>query len=245
LVRGAHCVGCYFIGRLFLGFWAGCDMKKEIREVDEKRGIVQVTIADERWYLRPSKDHEGKPIIQNVPSVTWIADSYPKGIGFYKWLAEKGWDEAESIKQAAADKGSKVHLAIGSILKGEEVRIDSKFLNKSTGQEEELTLEECDALLAFIAWRNEFKPETVVWETVVWSDKHNYAGTVDYLCKIGEDYWVVDFKTGQYLWPSYELQVSAYTETISNGENTFAIDASKLKMAILQLGYKRNKMVAG
>ena len=31
-------------------------MKKVIREVDEKRGIVQVTIADERWYVKEEKD---------------------------------------------------------------------------------------------------------------------------------------------------------------------------------------------
>jgi hypothetical protein len=31
-------------------------MKKVIREVDEKRGILQVTIANERWYVKEEKD---------------------------------------------------------------------------------------------------------------------------------------------------------------------------------------------
>src|SRR5437868_8780429 len=116
-------------------------MKKTIRVTDEKRGIVQATIADERWYLRQVDNPlTGIPEIKAVPSSTWIAESYPKGVFFYKWLADKGWDEAEAIKSAAGDKGSKVHLAIEAILHGDEVRIDSKFMNKHTEKEEELTL---------------------------------------------------------------------------------------------------------
>src|SRR5436190_23015203 len=162
-------------------------MKKVIRDVDEAKGIVQVTIADERWYLKPSETETGLPYYKGVPSVTWIAGKYPKGIGFWKWLAEKGWDEAEAIKSAAGDKGSKIHMAIDDILAGKEVRIDSKYLNRSTEQLEELTLEECDALLAFKRWKDEVKPEAICWEKTVFSDRYNYAGTVDYMCKIGDD----------------------------------------------------------
>jgi hypothetical protein len=98
-------------------------MKKFIKTVDEKRGIIQVTIATERWYIRERENPVTKlPEFNYVPSVTWIAGHYPKGIQFYKWLAEQGWDESQAIKSAAA------------ILRGEEVRIDSKFLNRSTTQ---------------------------------------------------------------------------------------------------------------
>src|SRR4051794_35372068 len=85
-------------------------MKKIIRETDEKNGIVQVTIADERWYIKEVEDPNTKlPKFLYVPSVTWIAGHYPKGTEFYKWLANKGWDESQAIKVAAGDKGSKVH----------------------------------------------------------------------------------------------------------------------------------------
>lgn len=231
-------------------------MKKIIKEVDDKKGIVQVTIADERWYLRPSKDAAGMPIVQSVPSVTWIASKYPKGIEFYKWLADKGWDEAEAIKQAAGDKGTKVHKAIESIFEGKEVRIDSKYVNPSKGGEEELTLEECDAIVSFVKWRTDTEKdhniETILWEKVVFSQKYDYAGTVDYIVKLthretGEvTYWIIDFKTSQYIWKSHELQVSSYKQTIENGENEVLhhgkqIDVTNIKMAILQLGYRRNK----
>src|SRR5690242_10192739 len=129
-------------------------MKKIIRETDDKRGIVQVTIADERWYMKPGNDPLTKlPTMLAVPSVTWIAGHYPKGIGFYKWLADKGWDESQAIKQAAGNKGSKVHHAIDAILDGFEVRIDSKYINHETEQLEELSLEEVDCIKAFVDWR--------------------------------------------------------------------------------------------
>lgn len=224
-------------------------MKKIIRNIDEKRGIVQVTIADERWYLRM----DGEKLVKAVPSVTWIAGKYPKGVQFYKWLAEKGWDEAEAIKQAAAVKGSKTHQAIDAILQGLEVRIDSKFVNHETGQEEELTLEECDAILSFIAWKKEKNPKTIMWEKTVFSDKHDCAGTIDHLYRLeGEDANTIhlqDFKTSSSVWKEYELQVSAYKELLVENIQSGEIVIPRLNvekpinvvMDILQVGYKRNK----
>jgi hypothetical protein len=219
-------------------------MKKIIREVDEKLGIVQVTIADERWYVKEEKDPKTElPVLKYVPSVTWIAGHYPKGVQFYKWLAEHGWDESQAIKQAAGDKGSKVHDAISAILRGEEVRIDSKLLNRSTDQLEELTLEECDAILSFVNWRKEVKPVDIAWDVTVFSSKYGYAGTIDYICIIDGKTYIIDFKTSANVWPEYELQVSAYKKPIETAEfNVEGLnDVAGINLAILQIGYRRNK----
>jgi hypothetical protein len=173
-------------------------MRKIIKEVDEKRGILQITIADERFYVKEIRNPvTDLPEFLYVPSVTWIAGHYPKGIAFWRWLAENGWDESQAIKQAAGDKGSKVHDAISAILRGEEVKIDSKFLNRSTDQFEELTLEECDCILSFVNWRKEVKPESLAWDVTVFSEKYGYAGSIDYICKINGVTYIVDFKTSQ------------------------------------------------
>lgn len=219
-------------------------MKKIIREVDEKRGIIQVTTADERWYVKQTENPITKlPEFKYVPSVTWVAGHYPKGIAFYKWLADKGWDESQALKSAAGDKGSKVHEAISNILAGIEVRIDSKFINRTTEQLEELTLEECDAILSFVNWRNEVKPESIAWDVTVYSDKYNYAGSIDYICKIDGKVYIVDFKTSQQVWAEYELQVSAYKKPIENAEFNVEgfTEIGDIQLAILQIGYKRNK----
>jgi hypothetical protein len=213
-------------------------MKKEIRLVDQKRGILQLTTVDERFYIKSTIDKKTElPIYTYVPSVTWICEYYPKGIAFFKWLAQKGWDEAEALKIAAGDKGSKIHQAITKLIAGETIKMDGKLLNNDNGLEEEIKLEEYEAILTFVAWFKKANPKIVSSEIVVWNDKENYAGTVDILCKIGADDYLIDIKTGQNIWPSYELQLSAYKHAIedTNGDNP------NYKLAILQLGYNRNK----
>ena len=213
-------------------------MKKEIRVVDDQRKIVQVTTSDERWYLKDAEDAKtGLPIYEYVPSVTWICEFYPKGIAFYKWLANKGWDEAEAIKVAAGDKGSKVHFAIKDLIQGKEVAIDAKYLNPTSGEAEELTLEEYGCLMSFVDWFKEDKPRFINAEFVVWGQ--GYAGTIDLLAEIDGQKWLIDFKTSQYIWPSHELQVSAYKHAINYPDSKEERD--DLKLAILQLGYKLNK----
>ncbi len=202
-------------------------MKKVIEEMVTVEGkpIMRITTADERWYVKGEKTF--------VPSVTWIAGYYPKGIGFYKWLADKGWDEAEAIKNAAGDKGSKVHYAITDLLKGGKVAIDGQYPNPTTGEPEEITKEEYECIMSFVGWFNETKPKVIANEVVVFSEGDKYAGTIDLICKIDKQVWVIDFKTGQTVWPEYELQISAYKHGLKK--------PGIVKLGILQLGYQRNK----
>lgn len=206
-------------------------MKKEIRVVDEKKGILQVTTVDERWYVREFIDENTQDVkTVFVPSVTWICDHYPKGVAFYKWLASKGWDEAESIKTAAGEKGSRVHKAIQDLIEGKEVLIDAKYPSITDEEPRELSFEEYDAVVSFARWFKETNPDILACEFNVWGD--GYAGTVDLMCRIGTDIYIVDFKTSAYIWPSHELQCSAYKH---------AIGVDEIKLAILQVGYRMNK----
>lgn len=219
-------------------------MKKIIKEVDKERGILQVTTADERWYVKDVINPATKlPEFKYVPSVTWIAGHYPKGVQYYKWLSEHGWDESQALMREAGDKGSKIHEAISAILRGEEVRIDSKFINNSTEQLEELTMEECDAILSFVNWKKENNPETIAHDVTVYSDKYDYAGSIDYICKIDGKTWIIDFKSSQNIFPAYELQLSAYKKPIEGAEFDVPglMDVADINLAILQVGYRRNK----
>jgi hypothetical protein len=198
-------------------------MKVEIKKTKEN-GTIQITTIDERWYYR-EKDEK------IVPSSTWISGYYPKGTPFYKWLAEKGWDEAEAIKSAAGDKGSKVHRAIELLLTGNTINMDDAIA-ANDGPVTELTKEEWECLMAFCSWFNEMKPEVIATEQVVWNEDVGYAGTLDFLCKIDGVVFLVDFKTSQNLWPEHELQLSSYKH---------ALVEQPEKMAVLQIGYRRNK----
>jgi hypothetical protein len=89
---------------------------------------------------------------QFVPSVTWITQSYPKGVGYMKWFASKGYDEAEAIKEAGVTRGSKVHALIYNLINGKDVPMEARYTNPKNGLEEELTLDEYEAGLSFVEW---------------------------------------------------------------------------------------------
>ena len=215
-------------------------MKKEIRVTDEKQNIVRITTTDERWYAKAAyEDETGLPYFKPLPSVTWIVSLYPK-LGLQKLRDELGAEETDLLKKLGGERGSKVHDAISAIIEGEEVRIDFKFTNPTTGLAEELTADEVNCIKSFVDWRNEFKPKFLVWDATVYSDQHGYAGTIDAVAEIGGEIFFIDFKTSKVIGTDYEMQISAYAEAVKNGENTFAsIDIKRpFHLAILQLGTK-------
>ena len=222
-------------------------MNKQIRRVDPTRGIVQITTMDERWYAKEIFNNEtGLPQIQFRPSVTWIVDFYPKGIGFNKWLKKNG-DEADVIATLAADRGYKVHRACALLNDGEPFEFGDPVENQDR-EFEELTPEEYAGVMSYADWWNSDGHEkyTILeFETTIWPDpeacatKYNipshcfqYAGTLDLMVerKADQARGVIDFKTSLDIWPAHEMQVCAYQK--ASGAD-FA--------AILQLNYRRNK----
>lgn len=211
-------------------------MIKTFTITDQERGILQITTDDERFYVREDRDPEtGLPTHVYLPSVTWICNYAPKGIGFYKWLAEKGWDEAEAIKKERGRHGTRVHKAVEHLVNGEKVEISTEFPD-GDGNMKALDAEEYMAVMSFVGWWKSIcstykKIEVIEIEHSVWNAKERFAGTIDLILKLDDQYWIIDLKTSQYVWLSHEIQLSAYRHSVD----------LPCKTAILQLGYKRNK----
>jgi len=197
-------------------------VKIEIRQIEGD--IIRITTPDERWYKK-------KGDVLWRPSSSWICEYLPKGIAFYKWLASTGWDEAEAIKEAAGNRGSKVHHAIERLLLGNPVTIEDRFQD-SNGEEAELTVEEWECLLGFQNWFIEARPKVIATEQTVFNDEEWYAGTLDLIAKIDDQVYIIDFKTSQNIHLSHQAQLSSYL-------HCDGIKADKL--GILQIGYRRNK----
>jgi hypothetical protein len=166
--------------------------------------IIQMTLENERYYHIQEVD-------RYLPSVTWINESYPKGIGFYKWLAANAnWDEAQATKETAGDRGSKIHNAIQDLLNGASLKFGDAYWNETKQTHEPLTMDEWKCLMAFQSFWDEYEPEIIATERVCYSLKHGYAGTIDALLKIGKDIVVVDWKTSSAIYSTYLMQVGAY-----------------------------------
>ena len=201
-------------------------MKYEIKTVG--KNSIQITTTDERYYQ--TTDEKTK-VTTFVPSVTWICSHYPKGIGFMKWLASKGWDEAEAIKESAGHRGSRVHQAVEDLNNGAKILHNQKFHNEETGTDEELTGEEYEAIVSYSDWFKATNPKILKAEHSIITS--HYGGTIDLIAEIDKQKWIIDIKTSQYIWPAHKLQVSAYKHAMKVPED--------YKMAILSVGYNRNK----
>ena len=72
------------------------------------------------------------------------------------------------------------------------------------------------ALGGFQSWIAENSIEWLSSEERLYNREYNYAGTVDAVAEINDQFCVVDFKTSSGIWDEYFLQCAAYAEAISS-----------------------------
>ena len=219
-------------------------MKKEIKNIItiNKEKICRITTPDERWYGKEVTNEEtGLPEVKWLPSVTWIKSYYYMSPYLLKWIADRGISESDRIKKEAGLKGDKVHQATETIDNTGEISIDDRYLNKENGEMEELTAIELEAISSYKDFVDEFKPELMANEMTVFSDR--YAGTLDRIFKIDGQIWIIDLKTSQAVHKDMWMQVSAYSHAEIDTGKLGITDKewSERKLAILQIGYTKNK----
>jgi len=154
----------------------------------------QITILDQRFYSRKEKFY---------PSVTYILSFIPKNKIFIDWLKEKG-DNADAITSKAAERGKQVHNTIEKYLKGEEI----KWIDKKG--EARFSLDVWRMILRFDEFWKKYKPKLVGSEIHVFSDKHEYAGTIDLILELEDELWVIDIKTSKQIPRVYHFQTASY-----------------------------------
>lgn len=150
----------------------------------------QINWLDERYYL-----------INDIyyPSTTFILDSYPKGAAFAEFLKMAG-QQAKYIANKAAEAGSRVHKAIEYLSIGMEVLWDEKIYDEP----------EWAAICKFKEFYETHKVKVIGTEVIVYSEKYKYAGTIDLICEINEEVWLIDHKFAKGIYSSGWLQLAAY-----------------------------------
>lgn len=210
-------------------------MRREVSEVCPVRKIIRVTTEDQRFYGRQTSEKIGTlRVWEFVPSVTWISGYFPKNNRFISWVGRVGNEQAEEAKEAGGEKGSKSHQAIKRLLQGGVIDFQNDKFEDRDGEPQTLAAAEIECVMSFVEWFESVKPQVVAFEFTVWSDRYGYAGTVDLFCYIDGIPWIIDFKVSASIYPSHEIQVSAYK--FAN-----AMFPKNTRLAILQLNYKKNK----
>jgi len=171
----------------------------------------QINVFDERFY---TKD-DGKTF---YPSVTQVLSVYPKGFGFDNWLKTVGMN-AEMIRDQAAEAGSRVHNAIEQLLYGTEIN----------WQEYSDNLEEWVMINKFIEFYDNHVDQVISVEQSIVCDTMRAGGTIDLVCKINGQIWLVDFKTSNALRRTHDMQQAAYVEMWNNNVDQLSKDNPELK----------------
>ncbi|MDB4343391.1 PD-(D/E)XK nuclease family protein [bacterium] len=168
---------------------------KRVVEIDPS--AKQITILDSRFYQR-------KPDVF-YPSVTYVLNTFPKGMFFENWLKDVGHNSKFIVKKAA-EEGTQVHNAIEDYLEGKEITWIDDYGNAK------YSLDVWKMILKFTEFWNEYKPELIASEEHLFSDTLKVAGTTDLVLKIDGEIWMLDIKTSNSLHETYNLQLACYTK---------------------------------
>ena len=165
------------------------------RLIEVSPDAQQITLHDQRYYRRSEGIY--------YPSVTTVLSYFPKNKFFETWVKDVGHN-ADLIMRRAGEEGTAVHTGVEKFLAGEEMRWiePDGYVNYPTHV--------WMMIVKFADFWNTHKPELLASEVHLFSDEFRFAGTVDIVCKIGEDYWILDIKTSNAVHRTYDLQTAAY-----------------------------------
>jgi len=153
-----------------------------------------------------------------IPSVTTILREWVKidiGRGWYVSTFTGAVIDAERFEAAGA-MGTAIHDMIHAYLEDD--------------LDEENTAPELLKVLAqFKEWEGFFKPEFELFETMMYSEKYGFAGTLDCVCMIGREKWLPDWKSGAY--GTAGPQTAAYEKLYQE----YTGSRTPLKRAVLHL----------
>lgn len=127
------------------------------------------------------------------------------------------------VSGAAKDIGSDVHHLL-------EIYITRKIEGNTLPIELQDYCEEVVfCWTEFLKWEAEKKPYWIASEKSVCNPSEGYAGTLDAVCDIGGDIYVIDFKTDKQVSETYPMQIAAYLKAY-NSEGGKATHAGILRL---------------
>jgi len=177
----------------------------------------KITWMDQRWYRIEETD-------TYFPSVTTILEAYPKPFALFEWMKKHG-ENADEIRDAAAEVGSRVHQAIETYDKGIEITW------ADANGDPQYTLLEWQLICKYVEFHTKTNYELVCNEISYCSEKLRYGGTIDKIARFNGKLWLIDNKTSNAIYDSHWLQLAAYKRLWEEKNPDHLID----QIAILHL----------
>ena len=129
-----------------------------------------------------------------------------------------------------ADIGTLAHLLVSSDVKGTEPEPETL---KDYSDNQRVAAYIC--FKKFVEWKNEVKFEPILSEVQLVSEKYRYGGTIDLYCMRHGKKTLIDFKTGNGIYPESFTQISAYKNLLE--ENGHEVEDQR----IVRIGRTENE----
>ena len=183
-----------------------------------------------RFYVEPTTQ-------EKVPGVTSILSMLPKpflqfwaakmvsefavdNFGAYSALVMNGQREAavdllkaapRRYTQSRANNGTEIHDIYEQLSRGEDPRVHPELQFYVSHWK---------------SWADKFQPEFLFNEETIWSDKHRYAGSFDFIAKVQGETVIGDWKTTKSTYPDVALQLAAY----AHADHIVRADGAKIPL---------------
>jgi hypothetical protein len=152
-------------------------------------GVIDKSAALMGWAVKVSVAYIGKNLDRLRGSLTESGASA---------ILTQAKQEANRLKEEAADVGTLIHDICDRIDKGETIPLDLLDDKVRNGVQ------------AYLKWCKDVKWEFLQGEFIIYDTDHKYAGMVDKLGMVNGKLALVDIKTGKAIYPEMLLQLSAY-----------------------------------
>lgn len=174
--------------------------------------------------------HEGERLYDwktsVYPSVTSVIKFGVAKPGLVPWMAKKVTEEAIKHREALAlltERKAKKLLTDSwererDAASGKGTLIHEQAENYALGRTVTITPEIEGYVKAYDDFCYDFKPKFIMTEALVVSHTYGYAGTLDSIVEIDGKVYVLDIKTGNYIWPEVALQLVAYARADFAGD---------------------------
>jgi CRISPR/Cas system-associated exonuclease Cas4 (RecB family) len=134
---------------------------------------------------------------KKYPRVTTILNSVAKpGLNF--WYGRHGTEKAKEIMEQKSEFGSVFHKIVELILNNQPVNLSHYAEDMGS------------CVSQFLNWYKTKKFGRKYTEVLLLSEKHNYAGTCDFVGEIDDELIMADWKTSSFIQDTYIWQLAAY-----------------------------------
>lgn len=193
------------------------------RAQDEATGNNRARRRRSGYYLFDGREFPSVTTILNVLAkpalIYWLQRETAKAVIDGATSPEQAIRAVKEASKVRAQEGSDAHTAAEAYTRG-EMLTDNPY---------------------FASIDNFFKtiqPKALHTELVLLNTEHGYAGTCDFIAKVGASTVLIDFKTSKAVYKDYHLQVAAYRRCelgiTRTGERLKIIPADKTAIVLLR-----------